>query len=172
MVVCRFCRLPHKQPKSPHRQTKATKWRIGVSFGSGGGRGQSLAQTNQRHKRVFLRLKDDGAAMKAKRTAKSIQPIPISAETSRLQVTDPWFLANQRLLEKAGESTNHKIPATNLWWFVVFIARHKQPKSPHRQTNATKWRLGGVVSFANGGGRGQSPAQTSQTQARILPAQG
>ena len=37
------------------------------------------------HKRAFLRFKDDGAAMKAKRTAKSIQPIPISAETSRLR---------------------------------------------------------------------------------------
>ncbi len=84
---------------------------------------ENKTQSKQaKHNCAFFRLRDDGAAMKAKRTAKSIQPIPISAATSRLQVTEPWIPANTRLLEEAGESTNHKIPTTKLWWFVAFVA--------------------------------------------------
>ncbi len=49
---------------------------------------ENKTQSKQaKHNCAFFRLRDDGAAMKAKRTANSIQPIPISAATSQLYVT-------------------------------------------------------------------------------------
>ena len=49
-----------------------------------------------------------------------------------------------RLLEEAGEPTNHKIPATKLWWFVVFIACRKRQKV---HIAKPRLRSGGLAAF-------------------------
>ena len=133
---------------------------------------EDKAQRKQaKHKCAFFWFKDDGAAMKAMRTAKSIQPIPISAETSRLQVTGHGSSPTNGCWRQENLQITRYRPRS--YGGLSFLSLAAQtPKSPHRQTESTKLRrLGSVVSFAGGGGRGQNPAQTSQRQARILPVQ-